>query len=192
MFQTLSCWLSSYFHHLCFAPKLSSDQVLKLRSFASMKEQMISCLSGVVTAPGTENRPNADASLLLPWCLDGESRDQPVVVAWLQLFKMLSTLTLTLTLLDIDTDTDMNSTGVWLLLLYEKAAPALDRLLLSPNQCRLWKCQRRSLAVDPLVSIRASFYGVSFINLLLLTFFGASLMMTLDQWRLPPTNDKDW
>ena len=66
MFQTFwypSCWLSSYFHHLCFPPKLLCDQVLNLTSLASMKVQIISCQSGVVTAPGTENRPT-----LTPQC----------------------------------------------------------------------------------------------------------------------------
>ena len=44
-----------------------------------------------------------------------------------------------------------------------------------------------------LVVVGVSFYGASFIKPMLQTCFGESLLiMTLDQWKLAPTNDKDW
>ena len=188
MFQTFwypSCWLSSYFHHLCFPPKLLSDQVLNLTSLASMKFQIISCQSGVVTVPGT------DASVLLPWCL-GESRDLLLLSLDCSCLKYFSHWHW-----HIDTDTD-TLTLTWTALTthcccFGESCSCFWSIAAVTESMQTLKMSTTQLGRWSPVGVGVSFYGASFIKPLLQTCFGESLLiMTLDQWKLAPTNDKDW
>ena len=87
-FHTLwyfSCWLPSYFHYLCFDPKLLCGLVLNFNSLASMKVQIISCQWG---CDGARYWKQTNAALTLQCCCLGAHLEKvgtwpaAVVVDW--------------------------------------------------------------------------------------------------------------
>ena len=150
-----------------------------------MKVQIISCQGEVVTAPGT------DASVLLPWCL-GESRDLLLLSLDCSCLKWnfshwhtntnTDTDTLTLTWTTLTTHCCCFGESCSCFWSIAAVTESMQTLKMSTTQPGRWS----------LVVVGVSFYGASFITPLLQTCFGESLIMTPDQWKLPPTNDKDW